>query len=114
VPAEDLGNDGTAPDLRHVTTLRVKAPFTRPNGPQSPLKGTHRYARQLFDKNGPLQSLPTKLFSHPDPSQLRQTLYKRARNPKPCQNLNRRKPLSYRQLVLNVWFTSQLAPIQVF
>ena len=39
-----------------------------------PLKGTYRYARQLFDKNGPLQSLPTKLLNHPDPLQMWQNL----------------------------------------
>jgi hypothetical protein len=64
---ESLGT----PDFRHVTTLRVKAPFHPPKRtPLPPLKGTHRYTRQLFEKNGPLQSLPTKLLNHPDKLQM--------------------------------------------
>jgi hypothetical protein len=58
-------------ELRHVTTLRVKATFSPVKTDHDPLlTGTHRYARQLFDKNGPLQSLPTKPLNHPDPLQM--------------------------------------------
>jgi len=56
--------------LRHVTTLWVKSHFHPPNGPQSPLKGDVSVQCQLFGKNGPLQSLPTTLLNHPEPSQM--------------------------------------------
>jgi hypothetical protein len=57
--AFDSGEKG--PEFRHVTTLRVNALFHPRKRTTAPAHGAHRYTRQLFDKDGPLQSLPTKL-----------------------------------------------------
>jgi hypothetical protein len=43
-----IAEAGSGPDFRHVTTLRVNHLFTRPNGPQSPLKGTLGTRRLLI------------------------------------------------------------------
>ena len=48
--------------------------------------GTYRYARQLLNKNGPLQSLPTKLLTTPTRYKCGRT-YRRAGNAKLGQNL---------------------------
>jgi hypothetical protein len=74
VRAQELDSDEKALGFKHVTTLRVNRLSPGQTDHNPPLKGTYRYTRQLFDKNGPLQSRPTKLLNHPDPLQMWQKL----------------------------------------
>jgi hypothetical protein len=61
-------------DIGHTTAVRVKAPLHPPKRTTVPAQGDASVRAQLFDKNGPLQSLPTKAINHPDPLQMWQNL----------------------------------------
>src|SRR6516164_5770213 len=74
--SDNVRSGGKRPDFGHITTLRVKAPFTRQTDHNPRSKGTPRYTRRLFEKMARFD--PTdEAFSHPDPSQIRQN-YRRA------------------------------------
>jgi hypothetical protein len=89
-----VDRDGSVPDLRHVTTLRVKSLFTRPSGASPRFRGPVGL-RVDFDVNGPLQPLPTTTFSRPDRSQLRH-LRKRYSTSEALQNFSERNGLYYK------------------